>query len=112
MYGALRRESALPPIPVSKGDRPNSQPPSGSSGNMTSAVKKQVCKITLQIFRLPPLPGLDQDQLPQSIDECLRGMRHHAWHDHEYHEGLLTQKGGDSNVSLKLVHIGSANASS
>ncbi|KAJ9121540.1 hypothetical protein QFC22_002158 [Naganishia vaughanmartiniae] len=61
-------------------------------------VRKQVCKITLQIFRLPPLPGLTDDQLPQSIDECLRGMRHHAWHEHEYHQGVMTQKGGDCIV--------------
>lgn len=62
--------------------------------------RKQVCKITLQIFRLPPLPGLTDEQLPQSIDECLRGMRHHAWHEHEYHQGILTQRGGDCVVSL------------
>lgn len=62
-------------------------------------VRKQVCKITLQIFRLPPLPGLTDEQLPQSIDECLRGMRHHAWHEHEYHQGVLTQRGGDCVVS-------------
>ncbi|KAJ9095988.1 hypothetical protein QFC21_005351 [Naganishia friedmannii] len=61
-------------------------------------VRKQVCKITLQIFRLPPLPGLTDEQLPQSIDECLRGMRHHAWHEHEYHQGVMTQKGGDCVV--------------
>lgn len=60
--------------------------------------KRQVCKITLQMFRLPPLPGLDQDQLPQSIEECLRGMRHHAWHQHEYQDGTLTQRGGDCKV--------------
>jgi serine/arginine repetitive matrix protein 2 len=100
MFGALRHQASVTPAPVSKGDRPASQPPSGSSANPSPAIRKQVCKITLQIFRLPPLPGLDQDQLPQSIDECLRGMRHHAWHEHEYHEGLLTQKGGDSNVSV------------
>lgn len=57
--------------------------------------KRQICKITLQMFRLPPLSGLTAKQLPQSIDECLRGMRHHAWHQHEYHEGTLTQRGGD-----------------
>lgn len=57
--------------------------------------KRQICKITLQMFRLPPLPGLTSEQLPQSIDECIRGMRHHAWHQHEYHEGTLTQRGGD-----------------
>lgn len=67
-------------------------------------VRKQVCKITLQIFRLPPLPGLSDDQLPQSIDECLRGMRHHAWHEHEYHQGVMTQKGGDCIVSPFVPH--------
>ena len=56
-------------------------------------------KITLQIFRLPPLPGLSPDEMPQCIDEALRGMRHHAWHEHEYHEGILTQNGGDCSVS-------------
>lgn len=66
-------------------------------------VRKQVCKITLQIFRLPPLPGLTDEQLPQSIDECLRGMRHHAWHEHEYHQGILTQRGGDCVVSSGAV---------
>lgn len=64
-----------------------------------SMARKQVAKITLQIFRLPPLPGLKTDDLPQCIDECLRGMRHHAWHECEYHEGVLTQEGGDCNVS-------------
>jgi serine/arginine repetitive matrix protein 2 len=103
MFGALRQQAATGPIPVTKGDRPASQPPSGSSAAASPAIRKQVCKITLQIFRLPPLPGLDQDQLPQSIDECLRGMRHHAWHEHEYHEGNLTQKGGDSNVSCVML---------
>ncbi len=63
-------------------------------------VKRQICKVTLQIFRLPPLPGLTQEQLPQSIDECLRGMRHHAWHEHEYYEGGMTQRGGDCSVSF------------
>lgn len=63
-------------------------------------VRRQVCKITLQVFRLPPLPGLTDTQLPQSIDECLRGMRHHAWHEHEYHQGVMTQSGGDCVVSL------------
>ncbi|OCF40741.1 hypothetical protein I317_05436 [Kwoniella heveanensis CBS 569] len=63
----------------------------GSNGQ----ARKQLAKITLQIFRLPPIPGLAPEDLPQCIDECLRGMRHHAWHEHEYHEGILTQEGGD-----------------
>lgn len=61
--------------------------------------RPMVGKITLQIFRLPPLPGLKQEDLPQCIEEALRGMRHHAWHEHEYHEGVLTQDGGDCSVS-------------
>jgi len=60
--------------------------------------RAQVAKITLQILRLPPIPGLDVGDLPGSIDECLRGMRHHAWWEHEYHEGVLTQEGGDCKV--------------
>ena len=57
-----------------------------------------MAKITLQIMRLPGIPGMKVDELPQCIDECLRGMRHHAWHEHEYHEGVLTQEGGDCTV--------------
>jgi len=60
--------------------------------------RPMIGKITLQIFRLPPLPGLSPDEMPQCIDEALRGMRHHAWHEHEYHEGILTQDGGDCSV--------------
>ncbi|WVF65953.1 hypothetical protein IAT40_000691 [Kwoniella sp. CBS 6097] len=74
--------------------------PSSSAASTTTAgsngqARKQLAKITLQIFRLPPIPGLTSEEMPQCIDECLRGMRHHAWHEHEYHEGVLTQEGGD-----------------
>jgi hypothetical protein len=72
----------------------------GTAGTVDpNAPRKQVAKITLQVFRLSPLPGLTQDEMPQCIDECLRGMRHHAWHQMEYHEGTLTQQGGDLRVS-------------
>ena len=76
----------------------------GSSHQPTQVVGEEtqrpmIGKITLQIFRLPPLPGLSPDEMPQCIDEALRGMRHHAWHEHEYHEGILTQDGGDCSVS-------------
>ncbi|WVO16780.1 hypothetical protein L204_104464 [Cryptococcus depauperatus] len=57
--------------------------------------RKALAKITLQVFRLPPIPGLTGEELPQCIDECLRGLRHHMWHEHEYHDGVLTQDGGD-----------------
>jgi hypothetical protein len=59
----------------------------------------QVGEILLQIFRLPPLPGLPPDQLPQSLEECHRGLRHINWHKVTYFEGILTQNGGDCNVS-------------
>ena len=69
---------------------------------MNGQTRNQLAKITLQIFRLPPLPGLTADEMPTCINECLRGMRHHAWHEHEYHEGVLTQEGGDCTVSNTL----------
>lgn len=71
-----------------------------TAGGPPNAARKQVAKITLQIFRLPPIPGLPQDKLPQSIDDCLRGMRHHAWHENLYYKSVMTQIGGDCTVSL------------
>lgn len=55
-------------------------------------------EIVLHVFRLPPLPGVPADQLPQSLDECQRGLRHIEWHKRMYHEGTLTQNGGDCSV--------------
>ncbi|KAJ7072601.1 hypothetical protein C8F01DRAFT_1104511 [Mycena amicta] len=55
----------------------------------------QVGELILHIFRLPPLSGAPQDQLPQSLDECLRGLRHINWHKVTYFQGTLTQNGGD-----------------
>ncbi|EIN06714.1 hypothetical protein PUNSTDRAFT_136551 [Punctularia strigosozonata HHB-11173 SS5] len=63
------------------------------AGNKVSTL--QVGELALQIFRFPSLPGVPADQLPQSLDECLRGMRHVAWHKVTYFEGTLTQNGGD-----------------
>ncbi len=62
-------------------------------------VPRQVGEIVLQMFRLPPLPGIPQNELPQSLDECYRGLRNVAWHKATYHEGVLTQQGGDCSVS-------------
>ncbi|KAF8690172.1 hypothetical protein AX14_003104 [Amanita brunnescens Koide BX004] len=59
---------------------------------------QQVGELVLQIFRLPPLPGLTPDQLPQSLDECCRGLRHINWHKVTYFEGTLTQNGGDCSM--------------
>ncbi|EPQ54980.1 hypothetical protein GLOTRDRAFT_76289 [Gloeophyllum trabeum ATCC 11539] len=58
-------------------------------------ITTQVGEITLQIFRLPPLPGIPQDKLPQSLEECHDGLRHIHWHKQTYFEGTLTQSGGD-----------------
>ncbi|TRM69172.1 hypothetical protein BD626DRAFT_562955 [Schizophyllum amplum] len=55
----------------------------------------QVGEIQLKVFRLPPMPGIPQNQLPQSLEECHRGLRHVNWHKITYFEGTLTQNGGD-----------------
>lgn len=52
-------------------------------------------EIVLHMFRLPPLPGVLSSQLPQSLEDCHRGLRHVAWHKVTYFEGTLTQHGGD-----------------
>ncbi|KAF9268838.1 hypothetical protein L218DRAFT_954272 [Marasmius fiardii PR-910] len=65
-------------------------------GGKASMLK--VGEMVLQMFRLPPLPGITPDQLPQSLDECHRGLRHVNWHKVTYYEGTLTQSGGDCNT--------------
>lgn len=59
----------------------------------------QVGELVLQVFRLPPLPGIPPNQLPQSLEECHRGLRHINWHKLTYFEGMLTQMGGGCTVS-------------
>ena len=66
----------------------------------TTAQAMQVGEIVLHIFRLPPLPGIPPEQLPQSLEECHRGLTHTRWHKSCYMQGTLTQLGGDCNVSL------------
>lgn len=95
MYQAPATASASVPVVTTQRGTRHSVQALPKPQAAPAPVRKQVCKITLQVFRLPPLPGLTDDQLPQSIDECLRGMRHHAWHEHEYHQGIMTQNGGD-----------------
>lgn len=62
----------------------------------------EVGEIVLQMFRLPPLPGVPQDQLPQSLEECHRGIRHINWHKVTYFQGTLTQSGGDCSVCTPI----------
>lgn len=64
----------------------------------------QVGEIVLQMFRLPPLPGIPADQLPQSLEECHRGLRHINWHKMTYFQGTLTQSGGDCSVSARWIY--------
>jgi len=64
----------------------------------------QVGELVLRMFRLPPLPGIPADDLPQSLEECHRGLRHIDWHKRTYHEGTLTQSGGDC-VSWRRRHL-------
>jgi hypothetical protein len=71
------------------------------SGNKYSTL--QVGEVMLRIFRLPPLPGIPSSELPQSLDECHRGLRHINWHKVTYFEGTLTQYGGDCMVSTFLA---------
>ncbi|KZV67288.1 hypothetical protein PENSPDRAFT_635970 [Peniophora sp. CONT] len=63
------------------------------AGGKSSAA--QVGELVLQFFRLPPLPGIAQSELPQSLEDCHRGLRHVQWHKMTYFEGILTQSGGD-----------------
>jgi hypothetical protein len=71
----------------------------GNNGAITTTTT-QVGELMLQLFRLPPLPGISPSKLPQSLDECHRGLRHINWHKVTYFEGVLTQNGGDCTVSL------------
>lgn len=66
-----------------------------ASGSIGS---KQLGEIILQVFRLPPLPGVPSTDLPQSLEECHKGLRHVAWHKVTYYEGTLTQNGGGCSV--------------
>ncbi|EJD41589.1 hypothetical protein AURDEDRAFT_186410 [Auricularia subglabra TFB-10046 SS5] len=52
-------------------------------------------ELVLQVFRLPALPSVPSADLPQSLEECHRGLRHVNWHKQTYFEGTLTQIGGD-----------------
>ncbi|KIM23022.1 hypothetical protein M408DRAFT_78146 [Serendipita vermifera MAFF 305830] len=72
-----------------------SYPLVGQCSDGRQLVTKAIGEIVLQIFRLPAIPGVPQDDLPQSLDDCLRGLRHVQWHKVVYHEGVLTQLGGD-----------------
>lgn len=70
-----------------------------------AAKAQQVGEIVLQLFRLPPLPGITPEELPQSLEECHRGLTHTRWHKSCYMQGMLTQLGGDCTVSSLLSNV-------
>ncbi|KAH9942234.1 uncharacterized protein BXZ73DRAFT_87885 [Epithele typhae] len=53
------------------------------------------CKYDTPGLQAPPLPGIPAAQLPQSLEECTRGLTHTRWHKSCYMQGTLTQIGGD-----------------
>ncbi|CAE6332614.1 unnamed protein product [Rhizoctonia solani] len=69
----------------------------GVPGSMmsTQVSQRPIGELVLHIFRLPPLPGVPPETLPQSLEECHRGLSAVAWHKKIYYQGLLTQNGGD-----------------
>jgi hypothetical protein len=76
--------------------------------SLSKVVSIEIGELVLQFFRLPPLPGFPPNQLPQSLDECHRGLRHVHWHKMTYFEGTLTQSGGDCSVrdaSVTLLRL-------
>jgi hypothetical protein len=70
--------------------------------NGSKAISIEIGELVLQFFRLPPLSGIPSNQLPQSLEECHRGLRHVHWHKMTYFEGTLTQSGGDCSVRRNL----------
>jgi hypothetical protein len=59
----------------------------------------QAGELILRLFRLPPLP-VPADTLPQSLEECSRGLENVRWHKLTYMEGTMTQNGGDCSVGV------------
>lgn len=76
--------------------------PGSMSGNPS---QRPIGELVLHIFRLPPLPGVPPETLPQSLEECHRGLSAVAWHKKVYYQGLLTQNGGDTTVSCWLPSL-------
>ncbi|CDZ98782.1 Pleckstrin homology-like domain [Phaffia rhodozyma] len=69
---------------------------SRSAGLNTAANRSRtIGRMELQLMMIPSLPGLSPEQLPQSLDDAIIGLRHVRWHKMDYFNGTLTQSGGD-----------------
>ena len=56
----------------------------------------------LQLFRLPPLHGVATTQLPQSLDECLRGLSDRV---KKQLRGFLMTSRRHNSVSLTMCDL-------
>lgn len=74
---------------------------SRDSSEVATVGKRQrvIGRMELQLIMVPSLPGLSLEQMPQSLDEAVTGLRHVHWHKMDYFSGVLTQLGGDCSVS-------------
>lgn len=76
---------------------------SARSGGPEAALANRprtIGRMELQLIMIPSLPGLLPDQLPQSLEDAIIGLRHVRWHKMDYFAGVLTQLGGDCSVRV------------
>jgi hypothetical protein len=60
----------------------------------------QVGKLTLQLLYVPRPKGISEEEMPKSMNACLREMREAEEADKREWEGFLSQQGGDCPVSI------------
>ena len=59
----------------------------------------QVGKLTLQLLYVPRPKGVSEEEMPKSMNACIREMRDAEEADKREFEGFLSQQGGDCPVS-------------
>jgi hypothetical protein len=64
----------------------------------------QIGKLTLQLLYVPRPKGVSEEEMPKSMNACIREMREAEEADKREWEGVLSQQGGDCPVSLILLH--------
>lgn len=65
--------------------------------------RQPLAKVTVQLCRVPHLPGVDEADLPNSFAEINKGLEAHEWHKKVHNEGKLTQTGGDCAVPRRRL---------